>query len=61
MNGYVVQKLNLFLQHDVSRCVFLDKSVSIVRMFDHSSKNTLSLQSVHASGRYYQNSLSGLC
>ena len=33
-----VQKLILFLQYDV-RCVFLDKSVSIVRTFDYSSQN----------------------
>ena len=58
MNGYVIlQKLILFLQYDV-RCVFLDKSVSIVRTFDHSSQNIFRLQSVHASGRYDQNSLS---
>ena len=39
MNGYVLlQKLILFLQYDVI-CVFLDKSVSIVRTFDYSSQN----------------------
>ena len=40
MNRYVIlQKLILFLQYDDVRCVFLDKSFSIVRTFDHSSQN----------------------
>ena len=39
MNGYVIlPKFILSLQYDVG-CVFLDKLVSIVRTFDHSSQN----------------------